>query len=122
MGHPQNSCPVAKKIPQRKKKTTKKPKRWKFPKKFPTEEENDEEMDRPTNEEAQNTQENIEKGRINYEVLGTPAHTLRQDMIPVEIEIRDSKCHHVSKSLDSDKENERMNEGTQLELVMTTPS
>jgi len=34
----------------------------------------------------------------------------------------DSKCHLVSESLDSDKENQRMNEATQLELVTTTPS
>jgi len=43
-------------------------------------------------------------------------------MIFVAIETGDSKCHHVSESLDSDKENLRMNEGTQLELVTTTPS
>ena len=43
-------------------------------------------------------------------------------MIPMAIDKGDSKCHLVSESLDSDKENQRMNEATQLELVTTTPS
>jgi len=89
---------------------------------LPHKEEDDEEIDPPTNEEAQNTQENVEKGSINHEVLGTPTETSRHKMIPVEMETRDSKCHHLSKCLDSDKENPRMNEGTDLALVMTTPS
>ena len=60
-----------------KKKTRKKPEGWKFPEKLPDKEENDEEMHPPTNEEAQNTQENIEEGSINHEFLGTPTHTSR---------------------------------------------
>ena len=40
----------------------------------------------------------------------------------VEMKTRDSKFHDVSESSDSDKENTRMNEGTQLALVMATPS
>jgi len=43
-------------------------------------------------------------------------------MIPVAMQTRDSKCHHVFESSDSDKENPRMNEGTHLVLVTTTPS
>ncbi len=49
-------------------------------------------------------------------------HTSRQEMIPIEMETRDSKCHHVSESLDSDKENPGMNEGTHLALVISTTS
>ena len=111
-----NSCHDAKKVCQRKKKTRKQPKGWQFPENFPDEEDDDEEMDTPTNEEAQNTQENIEKGRINHEVSGTPTNTSRKEMVPVAMETRDSKSHHVSQSLDSDKENPRMNEGTHLLL------
>jgi len=52
MGHLQNSCPDAKKVPQRKNKTRKKPKGGKLPKNFPDKEEDDEEMNPPTDEEA----------------------------------------------------------------------
>jgi len=121
MGHLQHSCPDAMKVPQRRKKTIKQPKGWNFPCQ-PDEEEDDEEIDPPTNEEAQNTGEKVEKGSVNHEVSGTPAHTLRQEMIPVAMETGDSKCHHVSESSHSDKENPRVNEGTQLTFVTTTPS
>ena len=43
-------------------------------------------------------------------------------MVHVAMETRDSKSHHVSQSLDSDKENPRMNEGTHLALVIATTS
>lgn len=122
MGHVQNSCPNAKKVPQRKNKTRSKPKGWKFPQNFLDEEEDDEEMDPPTNEEAQNTQGDVENGSINHEFSGTPKNTTRQEMIPVAMETKDSKFHHVSESLDLDKENQRLNEGTHLVLIMATPS
>jgi len=88
---------------------------------LPHKEENDEEMDPPTNEEAQNTQENIEKGSVNHEVLGTTSHTSRNEMIIVAIEVGDSKYHCVSESSVLDKQNLRTNEGTELELVIATP-
>jgi len=43
-------------------------------------------------------------------------------MIPVAMRTGDSKRHHVYGSVDPDKENPRINEGTQLALVATTPS
>lgn len=122
MGHPHDLCHDSKKVPQGKKKTRNKPKGWKFPQQFPEKEEDNEEIDSTTNEEAQNTQENVENGSINHEVLGTPTDTSRHKMIPIEMEKRDSKCHHVSEILDSDKEIPGMNEVTHLALVMTTPS
>ena len=57
-------------------------------------------MDPPTNEEAQNTQENIEKGSANHEVSQTLTHTLRKEMILVAMEKGDSKWCHVSERLD----------------------
>ena len=71
MGHPQNSCPHAKKVPQRKKKTRKKLKGWKLSQIFLDEEEDYEEADPPSNEEDQSTQESVEKGSPNHQVLGT---------------------------------------------------
>ena len=88
---------------------------------MPHKEENDEGMDPPTIEEAQNTQENIEKGSVNHEVLGTTTHTSRNEMIIVSIEVGNSKYHCVSESSVLDKQNLRMNEGTELELVIATP-
>ena len=78
-------------------------------------------MNPPTVEEAQNPQENIENGSVNHEVSGTSTHTSRQEIIPIEMETGGSKCHRISEISDSEKENPRMNEGTQLVLVMTTP-
>ncbi len=78
-------------------------------------------MDPPANEEAQNTQENIEKGSVNHGVSRTPTHTSRHEMITVVIETGDSKYHRVSESSDSDMQNPTTNEGTQLELVMASP-
>ena len=104
MGHPQNSCPDAKKVPQRKKKTRKQLKGWKMSEIFLDEEEDYEEVDPPSNEEDQSTQENVEKGSPNHQVLGTPPNTSRQEMgFTVEMKTRDSKFHHVSESLDSYK-------------------
>ena len=77
MRHPQNSCPHAKKVPQRKKKTRKQLKGWKLPLNFLDEEEDYEEVDPPTNEEDQNTQENVEKGSPNHQVSRTPPNTMR---------------------------------------------
>ena len=75
-----------------------------MPHNFPDEEEDYEEVDPPTNEEDQNTQENVEKGSPNHQVLGTPPNTSRQEMgFTVEMKTRDSKFHHVSESFDSDK-------------------
>ena len=91
-----NSYHDAKKVPERKKKTRNQPKGWQFPLKFPDEEEDDEEMDPPTNEEAQNTQENVENMSVNNEFSGTLANTSTQEMVPVTMETRDSKSHHVS--------------------------
>ena len=121
MGHLQNSCPNAKKVPQRNNRTRKKRKGWKFPHNFPNEEEDDKEMDPPTNEEAQNTQGNVEKVSINHEVLGTLANTSRQEIIPIAMDTRDLKFHHVLESSDSDKGNPKLNEGTHLALIMATP-
>ena len=69
-------------------------------------------MDPPPNEEAHNTQENVEMGSVNQQILGNLAYTWRQEIINVSMDTRDSKCHHVSEISDSDKENTRMNEGT----------
>jgi len=93
-----------------------------IPTNFPDEEEDDEGMDPPTNEEAQNMQGNVEKGSVNHEVSGTPGSTSGQEMVIVAMETRDSNFHHVSESLDLDKENQRLNEGTHLVLIMATPS
>jgi len=54
---------------------------------------------------------NVQKGSISHEVSRTPENTSRQEMILVAMETRDSKFHHVSKSLDSYKKNQRLNEG-----------
>lgn len=51
-----------------------------------------------------------------------PQHTSRQETITKAKETRGSKHHHVTNSSNSDKENPRKNEGSQLALVSTTPS
>lgn len=59
-------------------------------------------MDPPTNEKAQNPEENVEKGIVNHEVLGTQEHISRWEVIPVVMEAGGSKHHHVYQILDSD--------------------
>jgi len=86
------------------------------------EEDEDEDLEPPTTEETHIPQDSIEKEGISHDDSGAPAHTFRQETILEEKELGDSKRHHVSENLDADKEYPQMKGGSQLALVMTTPT
>lgn len=79
-------------------------------------------MEPATTKETNNPEENVEMEGVNHEVSGILVHTLQQETILEEKETKGSKRNHVSKCFNSDKENPRMKEGSQLALVTTTPS